>query len=67
MTSIYEVTTKNGRIFRVLIENNNQEKRMYNTFLNGEFDTVTRVLNGIHNISDFEKLADMLKNKKVTQ
>ncbi len=63
---IYELETKNGRIFRVAINNDNQEKRLLKTVKNNKsknyeiFIRVEVVQNGICDISDFEKLQDKL-------
>jgi len=64
---IWELKTKNGRVFRVAIENARQEKRLkkviadnnntktYEKFISQKVITV-----GIHNIADFERLANTL-------
>lgn len=63
---IYEVTTKNGRTFRVAIVNKNQEQRFLKKVEENKkksYEVFTRVeciKNGIHNIKDFEALADTL-------
>jgi len=63
---IYEVKTKNGRTFRVAIENKNQEKRFLKKVKENKkksyelFTSVECIKNGIHNIKDFEVLANTL-------
>ena len=63
---IWELETKNGRIFRVTIQNMNQQKRLMKKIKeNGsksyeKFVRIEVVKNGIHDINDFEKLADTL-------
>jgi len=65
--SIIEVTTKNGRVFRVALENQNQVNR-FNQIVSDNKNkngyelivNVKVVLNGIHTIGEFEKLAEEL-------
>lgn len=63
---IWELETRNGRIFRVAIQNMNQQKRLMKKIKENEsksyekFIRVEVVKNGIHDINDFEKLADTL-------
>jgi len=63
---IFELETKNGRIFRVAIDNKNQEKRFLKKVAENKnksyevFKRVECVKNGIHNIKDFEALANTL-------
>jgi len=70
MRKVIEAKTKNGRMFRVLIENNNQFERFKKTYSNNkgteqEFISYRVVSNGIHNIKDFEVIAEALKNNKI--
>ena len=64
--NIWELETKNGRIFRVAIENDSQTKRLIKKIAENKnktyevFTRVETVKNGIHNIKDFEGLADSL-------
>lgn len=64
---IWELETKNGRIFRVAIQNENQQKRLMKKIKENEsksyenFIRIEVVKNGIHDINDFEKLADSLQ------
>jgi len=64
---IYEAETKNGRIFRVAIENQSQKKRFLAAIAKKDknsyeaFIRVEPVSNGIHNIKDFETLANSLQ------
>ena len=63
---IYEVETKNGRTFRVVIDNENQKQRFFKKIEENKkksyeiFSRVECIKNGIHNIKDFEALADTL-------
>ena len=64
--NIYELETKNGRTFRVAIENDSQLTRLYKKVEENKtktYEVFTRVeciTNGIHNIKDFETLVDSL-------
>jgi len=64
---IYELETKNGRIFRVAVENKSQEKRLDKIVAKNKdksYEVFTRiecVKNGIHNIKDFEALVNSLQ------
>jgi len=64
---IYELETKNGRIFRVAIENRSQKDRLNKVIAKNKskpYEVFTRiecVKNGIHNIKDFEAIADSLQ------
>ena len=65
---IWELKTKNGRVFRVCIENANQEKRLHKVIADNEnktayekFISIKVITVGIHNIADFERLADTLQ------
>lgn len=63
---IYELETKNGSIFRVAIENYSQKNRLLKKVYENKkksyevFVRIECVKNGIHNIKDFEVLADTL-------
>ena len=63
---IYELETKNGRIFRVATENKNQLDRLNRVVAKNKnktyevFIRVEAVNNGIHNMKDFEAIADSL-------
>jgi len=66
MQVVYELETKNGRIFRVAVDNKNQIDRLFkkvneNKGKYEEFIRIEVITNGIHNIKDFEKLADSLQ------
>ncbi|MDY0246736.1 MAG: hypothetical protein RBR26_07425 [Methanosarcina mazei] len=64
---IYYVETKNGRAFKVAVANNAQEKKFLRIVENNKsknYETFTRVevaVNGIHDIKQFEQLADSLQ------
>lgn len=64
---IWELETKNGRVFRVAIENANQEKRLQKCITENsnktyeKFISVKVITVGIHNISEFERLTDTLQ------
>ena len=62
---IFELETKNGRLFRVAVSNESQKARLFkkiaeNKGKNEEFKTINCAINGIYGIKDFEKLADSL-------
>ncbi len=63
---IYELETKNGRTFRISIENKNQLKRLHQVIHDNKkkgyekFTRIDVVLNGVHNIGSFEKLCGEL-------
>ncbi|MDD3466545.1 MAG: hypothetical protein PHE67_05275 [Campylobacterales bacterium] len=63
---IFELETKNGRIFRVCVDSAAQEKRLFKVINENKkktyeiFTRVECIKNGIHSIADFEKLADTL-------
>lgn len=66
--NIWELETKNGRIFRVAIENKSQLKRIKKVIAdnkNKEYEIFIRIdtnaLNGIHEIKSFENLANSLQ------
>ncbi len=66
MIKIYELETRNGRVFRVVVENPGQEKRLSKVVEDNKSKTyevfcrVECINNGIHDIASFEKLADTL-------
>lgn len=63
---IWELETKNGRVFKVAIENTNQEERLRKVIADNDkkayekFVSVKVITAGIHNIADFERLANTL-------
>lgn len=64
---ILELVTKNGRVFRVAIENANQEKRLNeiieehnNQKPYEQFVSQKVIVKGVHDIADFERLANTL-------
>lgn len=63
---IWELETKNGRIFRVITENEHQVDRLRKIIHQNKqksyevFIRIEVVTNGIHCIKDFEKLANSL-------
>ena len=65
--NIWELETKNGRIFRVAVVNESQVKRMQKVIRDNKkkgYEVFTRidtnVCNGIHDIKQFEALAEKL-------
>ena len=65
--NIVQLETKYGRLFRVAIENNNQEKRLIDVIRknkNKSYEKFVNIywnkFNGIHNIKQFEKIANSL-------
>jgi len=58
---ICEVKTKDGRKFRVAIENGSQKQRFLKKIRDNEnFIQTESVLSGIHNIGDFEAIVDSI-------
>ncbi|MDD3476619.1 MAG: hypothetical protein PHI38_07095 [Sulfurimonas sp.] len=63
---IYTLETKNGRLFKVAVANKSQENRLLKVVEKNkskEYEVFTRVeaaANSIHNIKQFEELADSL-------
>ncbi len=57
-TSLYKVTFKDGRVFKVFCQNRNQKQRFNRIWAGLKEKSVTcEVLeNGIHNISQWEKI-----------
>lgn len=66
MIKIYELETKNGRIFRIAVNNKSQEKRFLKVIEDNKkksYEVFTRVeflKNGINDIKQFEALASEL-------
>lgn len=66
MAKVYELETRNGRSFRVVINNDAQEKRLFKKIEENKakgYEVFTRVdviVNGIHDIKAFELLCDTL-------
>jgi len=64
--NVYELETKNGRIFRVVVSNKNQKLRLLKKIEENKsksyeiFIRFESVKNGIHDIKTFERLADTL-------
>jgi len=64
---IWELKTQNGRVFKVNIENTNQEKRLRKVIASNsnksyeKFISIEVIQNGIYNIKSFEKLANTLQ------
>lgn len=63
---IYELETKNGRVFRVVVANKSQQARLTKVIHDNKsksyevFVRIEVITNGIHDIKQFEKLADSL-------
>jgi hypothetical protein len=64
---IFELSTRNGRVFRVATANKNQEERLKRVVNKNRkkggyevFTDVKCITNGIHSISDFETLSESL-------
>jgi len=56
-TTLYEVTFKDGRVFRVFCANKSQKKRFTKQLIKtGKECKFTVVANGIHNIKQWEKI-----------
>lgn len=64
---IWELETKNGRVFRVAVANKSQEKRLLKVVHNNKsksYETFIRVevvKSGVHDINQFEALANSLQ------
>ena len=64
--NITELTTKNGKVFRVAVTNNSQRRRLSKVIEANKkkgyevFTKIEDIVNGIHTISDFEKIAEKL-------
>lgn len=61
MAKVFELKTKNERIFRVLVENDTQEKRLFRIMFDDsknlgdeQLVIIHCELYGVHNIKDFE-------------
>ena len=59
-TTLYEVRFFDGRIFRVYCRGKNQKKRFRKVTekFKIEIGSVTEISNGIHTITEFEKLKE---------
>jgi len=65
--NIVELETKNGRVFRVAVDNANQMRRLQKVLRDNKeksHEVFTRIdenrFYGIHNIAEFEKIASTL-------
>lgn len=58
---VFEATLKDGRVYRVLCENENQVQRFLSAAVKISILKAEDILNGIHSISDWEKLVDVKK------
>ena len=63
-TTIFEVELLDGRTWRVYCANKNQKMRFVRTIpkMQDELKEIREITNGIHNISDWEKNVDLIKN-----
>lgn len=61
-TGIFQIKLKDGGLFRVLYENKSQKQRIILALKNNveKIHELTVVLNGIHNVKDFESI---IKNR----
>ncbi len=57
-TTLYQVLFKDGRSYRVFCRGKNQKKRLQNKLnkLGEQVESTLMVSNGIHTITEFEKL-----------
>lgn len=67
-TSLYEITFKDGRVFRVFCANKAQKERFKKSYLVNNFfgkqAQYKQISNGIHTIKQWEDIIDSeLKNK----
>jgi len=59
---VYELETKNGRVFRVIIVNDSQQKKLRKLINDNEtFVRVEVVINGVHDIKQFTQLCSALQ------
>ena len=70
MAKVFELETKNGRIFRVLVENDTQEKRLFKIMFDDsknlggeELVKIHCELYGIHSLKQFEDYYKSLQSK----
>jgi hypothetical protein len=58
MASVYEIKMKDKRVFKVVIENENQRKRMQKVIRDNKdnIEHVEYVMNSIHDINTLERL-----------
>ena len=70
MGKVFELETKNGRVFRVLVENQSQEKRLFKIMFNDsknlgdeELVKIHCELYGIHSLKQFEDHYKSLQSK----
>ena len=61
-TTLYQVNFIDGRIYRVFCQGKNQKKRFSSKIgrlsLLGKIKDITEITNGIHTITEFEKLKE---------
>ena len=59
-TTLYQVNFIDGRIYRVFCQGKNQKKRFGNKIatLLDNIESVIEISNGIHTITEFEKLKE---------
>ena len=57
-TTLYQILFKDGRIYRVFCYGRNQKKRLQDKVntLKEQVESVIELSNGIHTITEFEKL-----------
>ena len=58
-TSLYKVTLKGNRVFKVFCENKKQKERFQMSIYRIKYQSVEEIENGIHNIKQWE---DTIKN-----
>jgi hypothetical protein len=58
MASVYEINMKDNRVFRVVIENENQRKRMQKVIRDNKdnIEHIQYVMNSLHDINTLERL-----------
>ena len=61
-TGLYELTFKDGRIFRVFTANKHQKERLLKVFREIGTGKIETIKNGIHTVNQFEKIINQEKN-----
>ena len=63
---VFELSTKNGRVFRVAVSNENQQKRLNKVIRENKekgyevFTEIKCITSGIHSMKEFEALSEKL-------
>lgn len=60
-TTLYKITFKDGREFRVFCANKKQKQRFHRSIIDTKTE-VSEITNGIHNITQWEKIINNITN-----